>query len=210
MTIDFSKIKTLIVDMDNTLCDTFHTLSKPQWGKVEEALEAKGWGAYAALLKENFGKHGFKHTLEHSDMSEEQIKYALSVYEKVDVAPLELFADAHDILDVDIPKILLSRGEPTHQQNKIEHLDLAQYFEKIRIVDTFHTKTDAIKEIIGDSDPKAFLIIGDRIEEEIADGKLLGIPTVLVRRPDWPVAESDVVPDMVVSSLKSVKEKLKL
>ena len=208
--IPWNKIKLLIVDMDNTLCDTFHTLSKPQWQHVEKKLKEKGWEEYAAIINENFGKKGFKTTLEESGMSDEQIEYAIKVYDDVDVTPLQLFPDAHAILELDMDKILITRGEPELQKRKIAHLDIEKYFSKVDIVDTFHTKTETIEKIRDESglDSDEILIIGDRIEEEIADGESLGIPTVLVLRPDRPVAESDVTPDYIVNSLQSIAEKL--
>ena len=209
--IDWKKIKLLIVDMDNCLCDTFHTLSKPQWEHVERSLIEKGWGEYAELLKKNFGKHGFKYVLERSGMTDEQVKFAIQVYDDVDVSPLQLFPDAQAILGCHMPKILITRGEPSLQKQKIAHLDLRKHFDEIIIIDTFHTKTETIAEIMQKRDlaPQEGLIIGDRIEEEISDGKKLGIPAVLVRRPDWPVAKANFEPDFIVDNLEIIVNKLK-
>lgn len=211
MPIDFSKIRLLIIDLDNTLCDTFHTLSKPQWEFVKKKLVEKGWDEPAELLEKNFGKKGFKTTLEESGMSPEQMEYAIEQYDDVDVSPLELFPDATYVLDLDIPKVLLSRGEPELQERKIAHLDLRKQFRDIEIVDTFHTKTDAIRDIVRRHDvrPDEALIVGDRLEEEIMDGNRLGIPAVLVRRPDWPVHEGSARPDLVVENLKQLVDRLR-
>ncbi len=204
--IDWKRIKLLIIDMDNTLADTFHTLSKPQWEHVERAMRERGMDAYADTLTENFGKKGFKATLESTDMTREQIEFAIAVYDDVDVSPLALFPDARAILNTPLPKVLLSRGEPELQWKKIRHLRIEKDFDEIIVIDTFETKRDALSSILDRHKlrPEEALIIGDRTEEEIEDGNRLGIPTVLVKRPGRPVHECDCTPDMVVTDLHEV------
>src|SRR5258708_2564545 len=125
--VSFSNIKLLIIDMDNTLCDTFHTLSKQQWENVAKAFERKGWTKQAQLLRKNLGKFGFVHTLARADFTDEERKYAVKIYDQVDVKPLKLYPDAHAIMEVNIPKVLVTRGEKSLQIKKIKRIGVRKY-----------------------------------------------------------------------------------
>lgn len=210
--IPWKRIRLLIIDMDNTLCDTLHTLSRPQWIHVERELKARGLVEEAGFIKRNFGKQSFLRTLEASGMSRADMTFALKTYDRVDVKTLKLFSDAKSVLAVPLPKVLLTRGELSLQRKKIAHLGLRPHFSDVRIVSTFQSKRTALKSILLKHRlrPKEALVIGDRIEEEIMDAKALGIPAVLVRRPDWPLAKSRVKPDMVVRDLHTVAKALRL
>lgn len=211
MSIGWGRIRLLIIDFDNTLVDTFHTLSRGQWEYVEKKLKEKGWHEEYRKVKDEFGKHGFKHTLENSGMTPEQIRYALKHYDDIDVSGLVLFPDAEQLLELPMDKVLITRGEPSLQQQKIDEVGVRGRFKEIVIVPTFEDKRGAIMGILRDHDvlPEEALIIGDRVEEEIADGHALGIPTVLVRRPDLPEAEGGVQPDLTVHTLAAIVKRIK-
>lgn len=208
---DWNAITLLIVDLDNTLADTFHTLSKNQWAHVERKLAERGWDSAYRELGKDFGKTSFKHALKHSSMTPEQVRYAISLYDEVDVTALRLYPDAEAILGVDIPKVLITRGEPALQERKIAHLGIRKHFLECVIVGTFESKDGAIRAILERHHrrPEEALIIGDRLEEEIATGNSLGAPTVLVRRPDWPVQKGTAQPDLTVRKLTTIAKRLR-
>jgi len=202
-------IKLLIVDMDNTLCDTHHTLSIPQWRRVETALVKAGKPEHAKAFRKAFGKFSFVKTLESLKMTKEEQRFCVKVYDDVDIRELRLFSDASFILSLNkkiVKKVLVTRGEPRLQERKIRQLGIRKYFDKVYPVHTFETKTDAFKEAMEyfGVKPHECLVIGDRIEEEIKDANKLGIPSVLVRRPDWPIHKGIAKPDRTVRSLRSV------
>jgi len=209
-TIPWGRIRLLIIDLDNTLCDTLHTLSYPQWRKVEDAFTSKGWTREARAVRKEFGKRGFLRTLQDAKLTEEQVRFAIRVYDQVDVRPLRLFPDAQSLLDVPLPKTLISRGEPSLQRRKIAHLRIRRYFDDVRIISTFKDKEDAIRKTLREHRvrPREALVIGDRIEEEIAAARRLRVPCVLVRRPDWPVGNHRVTPDLIVRDLGVVARRL--
>jgi FMN phosphatase YigB (HAD superfamily) len=209
--VPWSDIKLLIIDLDNTLCDTFGTLSKPQWESVERALAKKGWESFVRELRNDFGKHGFRYALKRSGMSAAQMRYAVKIYDDVDVRKLRLFPDAKAVLGLPHGKVLLSRGERALQRKKIRHLGIGEYFAQVVIVDTFEDKTKAIKDILRRHrvKPREALIVGDRIEEEITDGMRLGIPTALVLRQGKRAPRSKVKPDVAVRSLGDLARKLR-
>ena len=208
--IPWGGVRLLIIDLDNTLCDTLHTLSKRQWAKVCVAFRRRGWTREARALERELGAYGFLHTLQKAGLSDEQMLFAIRVYDKVDVRPLRLFPDAKALLGVPLRKALLSRGERVLQRRKIRHLRIRAFFDDIHITPTFQGKEDALRAILKRHGvrPRQALVIGDRIEEEIAAAKRVGIPCVLVRRPDWPVGKSRVRPDLVVKDLRVVAKRL--
>ncbi len=208
--IPWSDIRLLIIDLDNTLCDTLHTLSHPQWRKVEDAFISRGWTAEARAVRREFGKRGFLRTLQDAKLTEEQVRFAIRVYDQVDIRSLRLFQDARSLLDVPLPKALISRGEPFLQRRKIAHLRIRRHFDDIRIISTFKDKEDAIRSTLRKHRlrPREALVIGDRIEEEIAAARRLRVPCVLVRRPDWPVGPHRVTPDLTVRDLRMVSRRL--
>lgn len=200
----------LIIDLDNTLCDTLHTLSHPQWRKVEKAFIRKGWISEARVVHKEFGKQGFLRTLQDAKLTEEQVRLAIRVYDQVDIRPLRLFRDARYLLDVPLPKTLISRGEPSLQRRKIAHLRIRHCFDEIRIISTFKDKEDAIRAALREHRvrPSEALVIGDRVEEEITAARRLRVPCVLVRRPDWSVGNHRVTPDLTVRDLRIVSRRL--
>jgi putative hydrolase of the HAD superfamily len=209
--VSFKDIKLLIVDMDNTLCDTFHTLSKKQWERVWTAFEKRGQRAYAKALKKNFGKRGFVHVLNDLGMSQKDKRFAVNEYDTMSVKPLKLYSDAKAILSLKTPKVLVTRGERQLQIRKIAHLDLRKHFASIAYVSTFSGKKACFQNMLKRYKLKPYecLVIGDRIEEEIKDANELGIPSVLVRRPGWPVHKGIAVPTITVRSLASLAKRIR-
>jgi FMN phosphatase YigB (HAD superfamily) len=207
---DFKKIKLLIVDLDNTLCDTFHTLSKSQWERAAKVLESKGYAQHAKVFRKNFGKHSFKYTMEQLKLPKKERDLAVHAYDSVSVTPLKLYDDAHGILDLAIPKVLVTRGEKSLQLKKLKHLKLRKYFGGIYHISTFQEKAVAFKEIIKTYKlkPSEVLVIGDRIEEEILDANKLKMPSCLVLRPNWPIHKGVAKPTITVKSLYVLAKKL--
>jgi FMN phosphatase YigB (HAD superfamily) len=207
---DFSQVRLLVVDLDNTLCDTFHTLSKRQWKNALDALAKDGVDAKTmAHLRKELGKRSFRSTL--LGLSPARQRLALKAYDDLDVKPLRLYDDAHALLDLPIQKVLVTRGERGLQTRKITHLKIQRYFKKIYYVPTFGRKKDTFKKVLRDFrlTPKQALVIGDRIEEEILDAKQLGLPAAFIDRPDWPSHPSVETPDLSVKSLEKIADRLK-
>jgi HAD superfamily hydrolase (TIGR01509 family) len=203
-------IKLLIIDMDNTLCDTFHSLTKKQWGNVERVLERAGHKEHASVFRRMLGKRSFVSTLRQLDLSRKEQAIATCAYDEVEVKGLRLYPDARSILDAGTAKVLVTRGDRELQIRKIKHLGLQKRFDGIYYVGTFNAKKDAFRKILSKfkAKPSEVLVIGDRIEEEIADANSLGIRSVLVRRPDWPVRKGAAKPTLTVRSLTTVAKML--
>ena len=80
--------------------------------------------------------------------------------------------------------VLLTEGCPQFQRRKIDRLGLARFFERIEIVDgVSKSKTDVLKLWISrDRDGRNAVVVGNRLDREIAAGHRLGLATIWVRR----------------------------
>ena len=208
--IAWERIKVLVIDMDNTLCDTYHTLTMRQWHRVASVFEKRGRKDVARAFRKGVGKRSFVNVLDGLKLSSAERRLAVKTYNQNPVTTLTLFPDARPLLRVPIRKVLLSRGAPDLQRRKIRHLGIRSRFDEVVIVGTFGKKTTALARILRrfDARPSEVLVIGDRLEEEIADAKRLRMPAVLVRRKDLPVARCSVQPDLIVRSLATIAKKL--
>lgn len=104
--------------MDNTLCDTYHTLTIRQWNFVADGFEKKGRLDVAKALRRRAGKQSFISVLKDLELSEQEKRFAVKRYDDNPVKNLKLFPDANAILATPIPKILMTRGEKILQQKK--------------------------------------------------------------------------------------------
>ena len=205
----FSDIKLLVVDLDNTLCDTFHTLSELQWVHAAKVLEKHGIPQKKGeQMLRMLGKHSFRSSIQKLGLDNRLQKIAIAAYDDVNVSHLKLFEDAQAILDCPIPKVLVTRGEKKLQRAKIKHLGIRKYFKKVYYVNTFDDKVGTFKKVKKDFklQSKQMLVIGDRIEEEIKEANMLGMKTAFIERPDWPAHLSVSKPDVAVKTLWRLKE----
>lgn len=209
----FSDVKLLIVDLDNTLCDTFHSLSKNQWEHAAKMLERHhAKPEHVRLLRKDFGRFSFRHVLTGIGMSKKEERIALAAYDAVDIKPLKLYDDASAVFDIPVRKVLVTRGEPKLQKEKIAHLRIRKHFDAVYYVPTFAKKLDTFKRILKlhKLKPSEVLVIGDRVEEEILDANTLGIPSCLVLRPSWPVHRGVAKPNITVRSLYALKKRFSI
>jgi FMN phosphatase YigB (HAD superfamily) len=195
----------LILDLDNTLCDTFHTISRKQWETSARILEREGHPDLAKRLLRNFGRKGFLKTIEEYHLSARLIKKLIGTYDKIDISPLRRYPDGEAILALPIPKILVTRGERPLQEKKLRKLKLAKEFIHIYITPTFEDKAIAFRKALKATKlkPKDVLVIGDRIDEEIVDAERMGIPTIWVRRTGQRPARIVARPTRTVRSLRA-------
>lgn len=76
---------------------------------------------------------------------------------------------------------LVTVGDIELQTTKLSVLNIADSFKDVRIVASSKDKIDVFREIVGDSDPSGFWVIGDRPDVEIRAGFMLRIPTIRMR-----------------------------
>ncbi|MFA6338510.1 MAG: hypothetical protein WCW87_00390 [Candidatus Paceibacterota bacterium] len=99
-----------------------------------------------------------------------------------DILSITLFPYSKILLGkITCPKILISRGDPEIQNEKIDVLGIRGYFDQIIICGTDEEKEKIFKEKISEykiDDALSVWVIGNRIDTEIRFGNLLGCTTI--------------------------------
>lgn len=109
---------------------------------------------------------------------------------------------------------LVTSGDRKTQEKKIERLGIARYFESIHFVDPKHaygrTKNDAFKEIqsrFPGLSPIEFLSIGNRVDMDLGEAKILGWKTAWIRygeHASLTPQKNEEIPDYEVASLSDL------
>ncbi len=122
-----------------------------------------------------------------SDDVETFVRILEQAYNQQDVETITPYPDAIQTLtelkSLGCKLILLSVGRPSRQQNKIDRLGIAPYFD--RIINEGPPSHDYwIRELLTEFDlaPKEVVIIGDRTQDEIRSGNAFGLTTVWLKR----------------------------
>ena len=122
-----------------------------------------------------------------SDKIELLVRILEQEYNQQDVETIRPYPDAHQTLtelqDAGCKLILLTVGRPSRQQNKIDRLGIAPYFDRI-IKEGPPSHTYWLSEILEEFDlrPEEAVVVGDRTEDEIRSGNTLGLTTVWLKR----------------------------
>jgi len=217
--IDWPHIKLLIIDLDETLCNSQEALAWPSRRAVEDQMEADGHESYVRVIREVGWVGGFEHTMKAAKIPKDVEKKYRAYYDDWAFEALDdergdafkLFPNALDLLKLPIKKILLSRGNIELQNKKIDHLKIREYFDGFSIIETYEKKKNELLAILEryEVDRSEALIIGDRVVDEIQQGRELKIPTVYVCRPAYETRSAEHEPDVTVRSLKEITDALK-
>lgn len=106
---------------------------------------------------------------------------------------------------------LVTSGDRKTQEKKIERLGIGHFFDSIHFVDPKYaygrTKNDAFKEIqarFPDAHPTDFLSVGNRVDMDLGEAKVLGWKTAWVRygeHASLTPQKTEEIPDFEVASL---------
>ena len=129
---------------------------------------------------------------------------------------MRLFADARETLErlvaEGVPLGLVTNGDAVQQRYKIEHYDLARYFDVIVIEGEFGTgKPDEVvfRHALASLGAAAAetCMVGDNLHFDVAGARQLGIRGVWIDRPGSGLpADSPVQPDHIIGSLKELHD----
>ncbi len=126
---------------------------------------------------------------------------------------ITLFPDALQVLNaIKVPKVLISKGEPGIQQQKVDVLGIRPYFEEICVCASPEEKQALFKRLMDNyhiTDPKDIVVIGDRLDSEIRAGKMLGFTTIRLlhgKYKDLKPKDAFEVPDYTIKTLREVLE----
>ena len=95
---------------------------------------------------------------------------------------IKLFPKIKEILEQNhFNKVLVTTGDETLQNQKIDVLGIRNFFDKIFICDCNSEKIKCFKEIRKNYPKEQIIVVGNRIDAEIAAGNQVGLQTVLLR-----------------------------
>lgn len=125
---------------------------------------------------------------------------------------MPIFPDVHAAvreLAGQSPLVVVSNGNSSRIRSLLEHAGLAQYFTEILISGEWsYRKPDPemmqwVMNRLGVSEPRSCVVVGDRIDTDVAGAATAGIRSILVARPEvgHPVIPNGPQPDAVVESL---------
>jgi FMN phosphatase YigB (HAD superfamily) len=219
----------LFFDLDDTLVDTFDLLIDP--------LERTAADAIGALLAGSVSRDDLHRELMRlhasdpaaidnflSDLSPSRAADVLAahaaIFRDFDVTPLKIDGAVVRMLDVlrrAHTLVLLTEGHSDLQVRKICHLGIASYFDFVDIVASGSeaTKEAAIRDRIRNTgaEPAQAIVIGNRIDREIAAGQAIGTHTIWVRSGEgstYASPERYARPTATVNSVLDVPQALRL
>lgn len=215
--------KWLVFDLDDTIVDTFEILIRPLEAKAaallhehnlltvspeafsEQLLELRRRNPERlyAMLGELAGEEGPAaielHKGVFSDFSIESLIVAVEIRSMIQA------------LRSRFTLVLMTEGRRSVQQAKIDHLDLAEVFHDILIVDPEdgETKLDVLRNYAEErrAAPDDIIVIGNRLDREIAAGRILGAKTIWVRSGEGSELEcpaDESAPDAVVDDVLDI------
>lgn len=104
-------------------------------------------------------------------------------YTQKDLQTIQLYPQAREILeDNQYAKVLVTKGDPEFQNQKINILGIRNFFDSILICSTDLKKKICFQQALAQFPSLEAWIIGDRKDTEIRYGNELGLKTVLFKR----------------------------
>ena len=106
--------------------------------------------------------------------------------------------------------VLMTEGDPVWQRRKVDHLGLARHFDELVFVDPAagETKEDALVALgrRTGTDFARMIVVGNRLDKEIAAGRRLGTRTIWLRTGEGRHLQPDpgLEPDVIVERFTEV------
>ncbi|MCI0341968.1 MAG: HAD family hydrolase [Planctomycetales bacterium] len=217
---DLRRVLLLILDLDDTLFDCAGTLVPAAHRDAAAALAAAGVPASAeailAARLEVFAADAradvdaavcARYGVTDSRIAE----VGRRAFLRREVPPIEPFPGVRETLaklEGRVRRVLVSVGWPETQRRKVERLGLGPLLDRTLYLapKSKGGKEVAFRSLLNTEGlrPAGALVVGNRLDDEIAAGKRLGIPTALVRGGELGALEPrgpDETPDVVVAGL---------
>ena len=222
------KIKAIIFDLDDTLYDCSGTLvlrgRRQVAGKIARLIKCSEEEAYSLQL-EMEEKYGVKANIYEKIVSHYHLPgtYAQELLEEfvhIHISDITVFPDVIDTM-IQLKGrgywvVLVTSGDKEIQRKKIDVLGLNnRYFDDIVITERNkgQSKKACFREIIKryDLQPKEFVCVGDKIDDELAAGKSLGMFTVMFEHGRHynaylKVQDKYIKPDYFIKHIKDILE----
>lgn len=210
----------LIIDLDDTLVDTFDLLIRPLEADAAQRLHEQG---LVDLMPEELAERLLQ--LRKSDpealydvlahIAGEQGGFAVdthrSIFSDFAVNALVLTPEVAEMLRA-LRKgnrlVLMTEGRTQVQLAKIDHLGLPELFDEMLIVDPAcgdskaRRLADYMRRV--NAAPEEIVVVGNRLDREIAAARSLGAKTIWLRNGEGSEADpgtGDDSPDVVIDTL---------
>ena len=222
----FKNIKTVFLDLDDTLCDTegltllrLKALETPLLSLRDNKLvkktlaEANTWDPVPSPTGTLGRLQIIKKTLNLTDAQLESIR---EIYNQVLIENLSLFDSATETLSALKNKVklgMITNGPSKFQRGKIEKLHIEQYFDSIIVSGEFgkhkpHPSIflEGIKSL--NADPETSLHVGDRLDSDIEGAQSVGMRTILIHN-NYPYdIQSNAKPTATIKNVNDLLELL--
>lgn len=189
-----SQIKAIVLDLDDTLVDTFGALIVPLEIKAAKAMIEAGARdrdsaalASTLLRLRRVAPAELENELKRTGFTQKAIAARSRLLTKVSIDHLVLSPEVRQLLNqlqTHFELVLLTGGAPRFQYSKIDKLEIRPHFTDIVVTQSSTTaKVDAIREFAARRGfrNENVLVVGNRLDNEIAAGNALGMPTVWIR-----------------------------
>ena len=222
------KIRAIIFDLDDTLYDCSGTLvlrgRRQVAGKIARLIKCSEEEAYN-LQMEMEEKYGVKANIYEKIVSHYHLPgtYAQELLEEfvhIDISDITVFPDVIDTM-IQLKGrgywvVLVTSGDKEIQRKKIDVLGLNnRYFDDIVITERNNdqSKKACFQEIMKryDLQPEEVICVGDKIDDELAASKSLGMVTVMFEhgrhyKAYLKVQDKYIKPDYFIKHIKDILE----
>lgn len=189
-----SRIKAIILDLDDTLFDTTNQIKEKALRRsiramIEKGLpctEEEGFAKIKEIISKDPSAEKFDELAAFYDSSKESAEAGKEEYYNINIEGIHLFPGVRKTLSSlkkDYKLVLISTGKPELQYHKLEILDIKEYFDHI-LINQKNTKEECFLEAIDLLGIKANRIIGigDRPDVDVKAANKLGMTSVRVRQ----------------------------
>lgn len=229
------KIKAIIFDLDDTLSNTWETLTPLVMRSIAENIASLGINctdeqvsqAITQYQNKNLRRDLVTYLFDSLGIEKSNEKLATSLdkiksqnYNIDDISSLKLHSEVKPILSElksKYPIYLVTEGNPEVQKNKVKHLGLSSFFSNIYYIDKLNKKTkiSAFSQILQSLSlvPDQILCVGNRVDREILEAKKIGIKTCWVKQGPYknrlPIVDNEI-PDFSINHLRELISTCKL
>ncbi len=192
-------IDAIVFDLDDTLLDTSGLLLEPAHREACQAMISAGLDVTLDRLlatREQLHRQHPREDLDtllcaHFGQDEPAIAQAgRKAFYQRPIPDLPVSRDLLAMLDRLSDRctlLLVTSGDPVTQSEKIRQMRIGNRFQNLVYVPLGQSKRDALEELIGEHqlEPARTLVVGDRVDSEIAAARRLGMRTVRVRGGEY-------------------------
>jgi len=222
------KIKAIVFDLDDTLYDCSGTLvvrGRRQVAKtIARLINSSEEEAYQLQLdmEEKYGVKAniYEKIVSHYHLPSTYAQELLEEFVYVDISDITVFPDVMDTMiqlkGRGYRMVLVTSGDKEIQRKKIDVLGLNnRYFDDIVITERNkgQSKKACFQEIMKryDLQPKEFVCVGDKIDDELTASKSLGMVTVMFEHGRHynaylKVQDNYIKPDYFIKHIKNILE----